>query len=273
MVKKSPQEIRSVLAKLPADSDAILIGGHAINLWATAYQDKIPELQDYLPFSSEDLDFIGGKIEAVEFQKLLGGKLSFPESFSPSPNTAILMTEAGSDSLRIDFLTGAYGLDSEQVDTSAILFESKKLAGVNIRVINPILCLTGKLKAYTGLPQYGRQDRKHLKIAILIARQYIKEVCLKKQPRSGLKLIERLAKTAKSEIGLRVWQQDRIDIIKAIPDETLSSFTDEQWQKFKNIRLPQLRTEIIDKRQKYQQIEANRTARQENIKQKKEFER
>ncbi len=52
MVKKSPLEIQSILSKIPSETETILVGGHAINLWAIAYQKKIPELQDYLPFSS-----------------------------------------------------------------------------------------------------------------------------------------------------------------------------------------------------------------------------
>lgn len=159
MVKKSPREIQSFLSKIPTELETILVGGHAINLWATAYLEKIPELQNYLPFSSEDLDFIGGKVEAVEFQEKLGGILNFPESFSPSPNTAILTTKIEDDVLRIDFLANAFGLDTEQIAKSAIFFSSQKLPGVKLKVLNPILCVAGKLKSYIGLPQFGRQEK------------------------------------------------------------------------------------------------------------------
>ncbi len=76
---------------------------------ATAYQEQIPELQNYFPFSSDDLDLIGGKVEAVELKERLGGTLTFPQNFSPSPNTAILTTNIGKDSLRIDFLGNVFG--------------------------------------------------------------------------------------------------------------------------------------------------------------------
>ncbi len=254
MTKKSPEQILGILSQIPASSETILVGGHAINLWATAYQDRIPELENYLPFSSEDLDFIGGKIEAVEFQEKLGGTLSFPKKFSPSPNTAILIAKSGTDSLRIDFLGNVFGLDTEQVASSAVTFSTPKLPGINLKVLNPILCVSGKLKSYTGLPQLGRQDKKHLEIAILIAREYVKEVCTDNKPRDGLKLVERLAKTTKSEAGLQVWQQDNIDLTNTIPTETINSLTTEQWQRFRQIRLPQLMTEIADKRKRYQKV-------------------
>jgi hypothetical protein len=273
MVKKTPQEIIAVLTKIPASSETVLVGGHAINFWATAYQDRIPELESYLPFSSEDLDFIGGKVEATEFQEILGGKLTFPAAFSPTPNTAILMSKSGDDNLRIDFLANAYGLDTEQIASSALPFNSTKLPGVRIKVLNPILCLTGKLKSYTGLPQYGRQDRKHLEIAVLVVRQFIEEFCKQNKPRQGLKLIEKLATTAKSEAGLKVWQQDHIDILQAVPFDALNSFSGEQWQKFRELRLPQLLGEIADKRNKYVKIVENQLERKQQTKPSQDFER
>ena len=271
--RKSPQEIKSILKLIPNDSETVLVGGHAINLWAIAYRDDIPELENYLPFSSEDLDFLGGKIEAVELQERLGGTLTFPESFSPSPNTAILTTQIGKDKLRIDFLGNVFGLDTEQVASSAIAFESEKLEGVRIKVLNPILCLGGKLRSYTGLPQDGRQDKKHLQIAILIARQYTKKVCLFNQPRDGLRLVEHLAKLAKSEAGLKVWQQDRIDLLQTIPQETITLLEKEKWQKFKQIRLPQIVNDIATKRERYQKIVEERQSRRREIKRENEQDR
>lgn len=273
MIKKSPEEIQSILSKIPTDLETILVGGQAINLWATAYLDRIPELQNYLPFSSEDLDFIGGKVEAVEFQEHLGGDLSFPQNFSPSPNTAVLTTKIGQENLRVDFLSNVFGLDTEQVANSAITFKSLKLPDVKIKVLNPILCVAGKLKSYTGLPQFGRQDKKHLQIAILIAREYIKEICLAKEARAGLKLIERTVKIAKSEAGLKVWQEDKIDISRSIPTEALDSFQGEQWHKFREIRLPQLLNEIVAKRLKYKEIVEDRIVRRNKIARKKDLEK
>lgn len=258
-MKKTPEEIQSILKLISPSSETILVGGHAINLWATAYQDKIPELQNYLPFSSEDLDFIGGKIEANEFQEKLGGTLIFPRKFSASPNTAILTTKSGSDDLRIDFLGNVFGLDTEQILSSAVSFNSNKLPGVNLKVLNPILCVSGKLKSYTGLPQFGRQDKKHLEIAILTARQYVTEICQSNPPRIGLRSIERLIKIAKSEAGLRVWQEDKLDILNTIPQEAINSLQKEQWQRFKQMRMPQVLQEIELKRNKYQQIITNRS--------------
>lgn len=273
--KKTPEEIKEILTQIKPQSDLILVGGHAINLWASAYQNKIPELREFLPFSSEDLDFVGGKVEAVELQKILGGKLKLNKNFAPSPNTGVLITGGEKQSLRIDFLGSVYGLGDDEIVNSAINFKGKdKLAGVNLKVLNPVLCLEGKLKSYTGLPQVGRQDKKHLKISILVVRQYIKDVCLDNDPRDGLKLIEKMIRTARSDAGLKVWLNDDIDITATIPLDTIDTLTDEKWHRFKELRLSQALKSITEKRDKYQKIDAEMNLRREFIesKQKKDSE-
>ena len=82
----------------------------------------------------------------------------------------------------------------------------------------------------------------------------------------GLKLIEKLATTAKSEAGLKVWQQDQIDILQAVPIDTLNSFSGEQWQKFRELRLPQLLREVADKRTRYTKIVENQLERKQQTK-------
>jgi hypothetical protein len=183
------------------------------------------------------------------------------------------MSKSGEDNLRIDFLATVYGLDTEQIASTALPFNSTKLPGISIKVLNPILCLAGKLKAYTGLPQYGRQDKKHLEIAILVARQFIQEFCVQNKPRQGLQLIEKLVKIAKSEAGLKVWQQDDIDILQAVSIDSVDSFAGEQWQKFRELRLLQLLKEVADKRSKYAQIVEHQLERKRQIQPEKDFER
>jgi hypothetical protein len=273
MSKKTPEEIREILIKIKSPSDLILVGGHAINLWASAYRDKIPQLNEFLPFSSEDLDFIGGRIEAVEIQKILGGDLTLNKNFDPSPNTGVLITDDKNQALRIDFLASVYGLGDDEVINSAINFRGQdKLIGVNLKVLNPILCLEGKLKSYTGLPQAGRQDKKHLQISLLIVNQYIKDVCIENDPRDGLKLIEKMLKTAKSDAGLKVWLKDDIDIIKTVPLDIIDTLEDPKWEKFRTIRFPQAIQEIAGKRVKYQEIDLEMSLRQKSIDSRKNLE-
>ena len=73
------------------DLDLILVGGQAINMWATYYVSRVPQLAEYLPFASADLDLYGGKVEAIACQKVLGGTINLNRDFDPSPNTGVLI--------------------------------------------------------------------------------------------------------------------------------------------------------------------------------------
>ena len=75
MKKLTPEDLKSVLSQLQqASLEAIIVGGQAVNLWAYQYCQSAPQLLQYLPFASEDLDFYGGRIEAVVCQETLERK-------------------------------------------------------------------------------------------------------------------------------------------------------------------------------------------------------
>ena len=75
----TPENLHDLFAALQAaDFEAIVVGGQAVNLWAFKYLDTCPQLQAYLPFASEDLDFYGGK--GVGYR--LDSRLSFIPTFS-----------------------------------------------------------------------------------------------------------------------------------------------------------------------------------------------
>jgi hypothetical protein len=74
MEKLTPEGLREIFIDLQSASlDAVVVGGQAVNLWAYQYSEQAPELKQYLPFASEDLDFYGGRVEAMLCQDVLGG--------------------------------------------------------------------------------------------------------------------------------------------------------------------------------------------------------
>ena len=159
--RKSPEQLKDIFTKIQ-QQELILVGGQAVNFWAVFYQERVLELRQYIPYSSEDIDFLGGKIEANLCQEILGGTLKLNKDFSPSPNTGVLVTNFENENLRIDFLSSVFGLNDDEIVRSAVYFRGEQaLSGVNLKILNPILTLEGKLKSLVGLPQNGRQDEKH----------------------------------------------------------------------------------------------------------------
>lgn len=250
--KFTPEALATLLSAISqAQLDLIIVGGQSINLWAIYYNDRIPELVKYSPFSSQDLDFYGGKIEANECHRILGGTVKLNLDFDPSPNTGVLMVPNEIQPLRVDFLGAVYGIGDAELVSTAILFKGQgDLEGIEIRNLNPMLCLEGKLKSVVRLPQQGRQDLKHLEMSILFVKEYIKDTLIL-DVRQGLKLIERIAFNTWSDAGLTVWHRHQVKIETAIPSPWEINIQDSKWENFTTIRFPQIQQEIIKKRDKY----------------------
>lgn len=144
MAKKlTPEDLREIFVKLQtAELDAVVVGGQAVNLWASKYYERSPKLKELLPFASEDLDFYGGKVEVMTCKDVLQGRAKLNRDFDPSPNSGIVMVSRQDRELRIDFLASVYGLNDAEITGTALTFSGQdKLAGINIKVLHPILCL------------------------------------------------------------------------------------------------------------------------------------
>jgi hypothetical protein len=86
MNELAPTEIKEILQTIAnANLDLVIVGGQAINLWAYRYYGQIERLSNYLPFASENLDFYGGKLEALLCSELLNGKVAIDTDFDRAP--------------------------------------------------------------------------------------------------------------------------------------------------------------------------------------------
>jgi hypothetical protein len=253
MENLTPEGLRQILLDLQgANLDAVVVGGQAVNLWAYQYLQQAPELSQYLPFASEDLDFYGGRVEAMLCQDVLGGKLKLNRDFDPSPNAGVLLVDCDGKQLRIDVLASVFGLNDAEVVGTALTFSGKRLLeGVQIKVLHPILCLEGKLRCLRGLPQYGRQDLKHAAMSVLCVRELLKSICNSEDPRLGLKPIERVLDLNLREDGLSAWYRHQLQVELAIPIDFLRLLSHPKWQKFCSLRFPQWMEQIAQKRDRY----------------------
>lgn len=56
----------------------VLIGGQAVNYWAEHYLPYDPQLEKLRPFSSEDIDFKGGRADVLRIARQLELNPSYP---------------------------------------------------------------------------------------------------------------------------------------------------------------------------------------------------
>ncbi|MBR8828811.1 MAG: hypothetical protein DSM107014_13070 [Gomphosphaeria aponina SAG 52.96 = DSM 107014] len=185
----------------------------------------------------------------------LGGQIILNDDFDPGPNAGVVLVNRFSRMLRIDFLASVYGLNDAEITGSALTFLGKdKLAGIQLKVLHPVLCLEGKLRCLRRLPQQGRQDLKHLLMSILCVKEFLGEFIREEESRPGLKLVERLLESTLREDGLNAWYRYGICVESAIPIDILGKLTEEKWQKFCQIRFPQVMERVNAKREHYREI-------------------
>lgn len=252
----TPEDLRELLIQLQtASPDIVLVGGQAVNLWATHYADATERWQSLRPYASRDIDFFGSRLEVLNCASQLGGEARVNRDFDSSPNTGIVTVLHRGQRLQIDFLATVFGLSDDDIVSTAVDFKGKgELAGVELKVLNPVLCLEGKIKSLQNLPQAGRQDAKHSLLSVLSSREYLSELCQDMEPRVGLKAVERILRLGGTESSLNAWYKIGLRAELALPVEQLRSYQDPIWQKFIQIRLPQAMEALQTRRERYRQI-------------------
>lgn len=169
----SPEEARRPLSdfiKILASQEWPLIGGQAVNLWATSYQEQCPELKRFQPFVSKDCDVIGDCDTLSRLGDIVGVKPQRTEEGAASPVVGVVVIcTAEGEELLIEVLYRARGMDRR--DANKII--KVNFNGAILCTYSPILLLKLKIANATELPQEKRQDVRHIEILVRCIPQYI----------------------------------------------------------------------------------------------------
>lgn len=242
-------DLASVFRTLQADGwAAVLIGGQAVNLWADRYQQDSCEWDELRPYTSRDLDYHGGLAEARLAMRVLHARGRLNTGSDPGPNAGVLQVALPDGrELLVDILTGVYGVSAAEIERTAVSWSGVGLlSDLTLRVIHPLLLIEAKTASLRGLPQAGRQDAKHLRMLILIVRQWLREQLA--HPRSTFRAVERLVTCAASPAGLHAFTQG-IDLMQSLPLDDMrcgvgyAAFFDRRW--------PQLNDKLSEKRERH----------------------
>jgi len=250
MEKFELASVQQALDRLEASGfHGILVGGHAVNFWANQYRQPTAEWNALLPYTSEDVDFLGGRPETLLCKQLFGGKSNLNDGTNPSPQAGVILAPIGGRIIRFDIITSIIGVQTTEATKQAMFPAGQMNVISHLRVLHPLHCLEGKTAALAQLPQGGRQDLKHLRLSLLIVHAFVTERLSEVRPL--LKVIERIFDLAKKDIGLRVWHLHGIELEKALPLEAIAAQNDERLQKFATARLPQLLAQLDETRRRY----------------------
>ncbi len=175
----------------------VLVGGHAVNLWALTFADRIgDELKAHRPLTSGDMDVYGTRNALIALHHELGGKLLLSGPREITDGTLILGVEP--DTREIDVLRSVNGIPKIDMRDTLLL----RVSGHDVPVLFPHLLLQGKLQNALHLDQDGRQDIKHVRILILVLREFLTEVVTTASPsneKAALKLLQKTLAVLTSE--------------------------------------------------------------------------
>src|SRR6266481_6645735 len=107
-----PEDFREIISVQNERGQlALVVGGHAANLWAGYYQEREPELRSLGPFVSKDLDFLGDQWTVWQLSERLRKPPKRPAKGEASPMLAWFDFQTKHDiASRVEVLFSVYGL-------------------------------------------------------------------------------------------------------------------------------------------------------------------
>lgn len=223
----------------------LLVGGHAVNLWALSYQQRIGrEMDKWLPLTSKDLD-VFGTLAVLEGMKIrFGGNYRLSGPRSPVVGQ-LLVTLVGVER-QIDVLREVYGLRRQELVGEAVILKINA-DGVShaIRVLPAIPLLQAKIANLAHLDQTNRNDFKHVNLMRLVVRESLSEFVGAAEAgtlnsRAAIIPLEMVLKVIDTPDSLKCSVSHGIDFSGIWPRELLANAKDPRLQNFVKHRLPPL---------------------------------
>ena len=197
----------------------ILVGGHAVNVWALSYRDRLGDLlTPLLPFTSGDMDVYATRNALMGLHEALGGKLLLSGPREITDGTLIVGVEP--DTRELDVLRSVNGLTKLDAQDAMPLM----VCGHAVPVLFPHLLLQAKLENALKLDQRDRQDVKHVKIMALVLREFLREVistASAENEKPALQLLRKVLEILVSENAREFTRRHQVTFADIMPDGDL----------------------------------------------------
>lgn len=234
------QEFAEVLRVRNAEGlPYILIGGQAVNYWAERYRSAEPELEHFLPFASQDIDFKGAREDVKQIAGQLGLTAVFPDTRAMTALAGIIPLRARGMESAVEVVRLVPGVRDEQIEASAM---EADLGENRIRVLDPIWLTANKLDLAMTISQDERQDVRHLQIMILCVRTFLKEALASADrgelpAGAWLGAVNQMYKIARSGKGKSSVKKFGIEWAKFLPREEIEAAKNEKIVRIREMQL------------------------------------
>jgi hypothetical protein len=246
----TPEDVQKILSI--CSPRGLLVGGQALAFWADHLQVERPA--NLLSGVTADADFIGDSLLAKNLGKRLGWQTWIPALDDSTPQTGKVTHRTKSGGVKqVDFLSGVVGLTTKDLARRAIELEVPDIG--RLRVIHPIDVLDSRIQNLHLLPA-KRTDAgiAQARLAVDVAREFIRREVATRGERVGLKLLERVADIAADMAAVRVFLLFGIDPLKAIPLEDFRTTST-----LHKLRWPQIVAEVAKKRESLRKLASTAT--------------
>jgi hypothetical protein len=218
----------------------VLIGGQAVNYWAERYLASEPQLAELKPFTSEDIDFKGGRADVQRIAQQLKLPASYPTKVEMTALAGTIPFQIGDLKSNIEIVRRIPGV-SGSVEALAVQAEWD---GKTIRVIDPISLLACKLELAATVPQSERRDGAHLRILVPCVRAFLGEFL--EQVESGqiparhwLGPVNQVLKLTSTRRAGKLASQYQIDWQEILPSAAIAQSQNEKIRRFRDQQLEQ----------------------------------
>jgi hypothetical protein len=196
----------------------VLIGGQAVNYWAERYRTVAPQLEQFQPFTSEDIDLKGTREDVGRIARQLHLTALYPHRVEMTALAGIIPFQIGNLESSIEVVRRLPGVS----DTVAVPAVEAEFGGQSIRVLDPISLLACKLELSAEVSQQDRRDVEHLRILLRCVPAFLAEILgqveLNELPaRDWLNVVKRVLKLTRSSRALKLGHTHRIDWAKILP--------------------------------------------------------
>jgi hypothetical protein len=246
----TPEDVQKILSI--CSPRGLLVGGQALAFWADHLQVERPV--NLVSGITADADFIGDSVLAKDLGKRLGWQTWIPALDDSTPQTGkVTHRTRGGQIKQVDFLSGVVGLNTKDLARRAIELEIPDIG--SLRVIHPIDVLDSRIQNLHLLPE-KRTDAgiDQARLAVNVARAFIRLEVAARGERVGLKLLERVVDIAGDIAAVRVFLLYGIDPLQAVPVEDFRTTS-----ALHKLRWPQIVAEVAAKRESLKKLSSGRT--------------
>lgn len=248
----STEDLRSILKV--CSTDGVLVGGQALAFWSDHYALSRPT--DLLAAVSADADFIADGELARKLARELGWKSWIPGFDDATFQTGKVTRKLPDGSVKqVDFLASVAGLVTEHVVRRALEMEVPQIG--RLRVMHPIDVLDSRIQNLALIPsKRTAAGVSQARLAIDVARAFIRAEIDERGERKALRLLERIADIAVDDGAVRVFLNYDVDPLMAVPIEefrTTTALHTERW--------PRIVASLARKREKFRRLQSRPSRR------------